>query len=213
MKHKWYYILVAMFTMLSLAACAGNNNGAVEDEGNMEEQSEELVEAGGDAVQAVGDDNRKEKAGETMTVVLKNSEGKKVGTVRLIDTLSGVDMILKASHLPAGTHGFHIHETGKCLAPNFKSAGEHFNPTENAHGFDHPKGPHAGDLPNIHVGKDGMVQAEVIANLVTLEKGKENSLLDADGSAIVIHEKADDYKSQPSGAAGSRIVCGVIGGQ
>lgn len=130
--------------------------------------------------------------------------------VALRDTATnGVWLNVSIESLPAGTHAFHIHETGKCEG-DFKSAGGHFAPAGNKHGILVKGGSHAGDMPNIHVPADGSLNIEVFAPDVTLDKGAENSLFDADGSAIVIHEGIDDYKSQPSGDAGARIACGVV---
>ncbi|WP_085993936.1 superoxide dismutase family protein [Oceanobacillus senegalensis] len=143
-------------------------------------------------------------------VDLKNAEGDKVAQASLVETDSGVNIALKGNNLPPGVHGFHIHENGLCEAPDFKSAGGHFNPFGKKHGFDHPEGRHAGDLENIEVANNGDIYTEVRADLVTLEKNKRNSLLKEGGTALVIHSEADDYKSQPSGNAGSRIACGVI---
>ncbi|WP_285614502.1 superoxide dismutase family protein [Pseudobacillus badius] len=154
-----------------------------------------------------GEDN------DAKTIDLKNSEGKKVGIAQLKQTDKGVSIQVEASDLPPGEHGFHLHETGKCDAPGFESAGGHFNPGKASHGMNHEKGPHAGDLPNLTVGKDGKVKAEMVAEHVTLNSGKAHSLFDEDGSALVIHEKADDGKSQPAGDAGTRIACGVISAQ
>ncbi|HWL12343.1 MAG TPA: superoxide dismutase family protein, partial [Ureibacillus sp.] len=107
-------------------------------------------------------------------------------------------------------HGIHIHEVGKCEKPTFETAGAHFNPLEKQHGIENPQGPHLGDLPNIAPEEDGTVQVEFVAKNLTLEPGMENSLLDKDGSAIVIHEDPDDYKTDPAGNSGTRIACGVI---
>ncbi|HET7615795.1 MAG TPA: superoxide dismutase family protein, partial [Bacillales bacterium] len=99
---------------------------------------------------------------------------------------------------------------GKCVSPDFKSAGEHFNPFGKEHGLANPRGPHAGDLPNIVVGQNGKVNATFLARNVTLMKGKKNSLLDRNGSALIIHSQPDDNKSQPSGNSGARVMCGKI---
>jgi Cu-Zn family superoxide dismutase len=147
-------------------------------------------------------------AAETATATLHDLEMNEVGTVDLKETPNGVLMTVELDGLPEGTHAFHIHETGKCEPP-FKSAGGHFNPTGAHHGILSAKGKHAGDLPNIHV-TGGSLTLEVLAAEVTLAEGKDNSLFDDDGSAIVIHEGADDYISNPAGDAGSRIACGVI---
>lgn len=147
---------------------------------------------------------------ETINVTLFNKDKEQVGTAQLKQLHGKVAISLKGQNLPPGEHGFHIHETGVCEPPDFESAGGHFNPTDAKHGFKHPKGPHAGDLPNIQVNKKGKVKTKGTNKMVTLLEGKKNSLLDADGSALVIHAKPDDYISQPSGDAGERIACGVI---
>lgn len=144
------------------------------------------------------------------TAELIDNDGKAVGKIGLAQTKSeGVWLNIDIQKLPAGAHAFHIHETGKCEG-DFKSAGGHFDPTDNKHGAMTEGGDHAGDLPNIHVSDNGSLKQEVFAKAVTLEKGVGNSLFDEDGSAFVIHAGADDYESQPSGAAGARIACGVI---
>jgi Cu-Zn family superoxide dismutase len=130
-----------------------------------------------------------------------------VGTAQLNQLAQGVQIVVAVSGLPAGKHALHIHETGECEPP-FESAGGHFNPTDAEHGWDSPEGAHAGDLPNIYVG-EGAVQVEYITDRVTLEDG-ETSLLDDDGSALVIHQGQDDYLSEPAGDAGMRLACGVI---
>jgi Cu-Zn family superoxide dismutase len=112
------------------------------------------------------------------------------------------------TNAPAGVHAFHIHETGKCDAP-FTTAGGHFNPMKKQHGLENPMGTHAGDLPNIDIPANGALTFDAVARDVTLNAGP-NSLLDPDGAALVIHDKADDYKSDPAGNAGDRVICGVI---
>lgn len=151
-----------------------------------------------------------EKTEEQVIVELKDVTDKKVGQIVLFENNTGVTVRLKAENLPPGKRAFHIHETGKCEKPDFKSAGSHYNPYQKEHGFDNPIGPHAGDLPNIEVGADGKIEVEINAPLVTLEEGKENSLKDLDGTAFIIHAGADDYSTDPAGNAGDRIVCGVL---
>ena len=140
---------------------------------------------------------------------LINPDGKGVGSVTLEQTPNGVLLTAKLKNLPAGAHAFHVHAVGKCEAP-FKSAKGHYNPGGKKHGILTDGGLHAGDMPNVHVPVSGALTVEVLNPNITLAKGKSNSVFDADGSAIVMHMKGDDYKSQPSGAAGSRIACGVI---
>ena len=146
----------------------------------------------------------------TVLVDLKDSEGTTKGTVELEETDEGVNVSINADGLPEGKHGFHFHEHAVCEAPDFESAGGHFNPEEMDHGLEMENGPHAGDLPNLEVSKDGTVNDQFIAKQVTLEQGKPNSLLDDSGTSLVIHADKDDGKTQPSGDSGDRIVCGVI---
>jgi superoxide dismutase, Cu-Zn family len=141
--------------------------------------------------------------------VLTNTKGEKIGTAKLRQIKRGVKINLNVSDLPPGTHALHIHAVGKCDPPDFKSAGPHFNPGDKKHGLKNPAGPHAGDLPNFEVGKDGRATVSVIASHVTLGMGPD-SLFHPGGTALVIHEKADDYMTDPAGNAGSRIACGVI---
>jgi Cu-Zn family superoxide dismutase len=138
-----------------------------------------------------------------------NANGKQIGTATLTQTPSGVLIDIKAEGIPAGTHALHIHETGKCNAPDFESAGDHYNPAGAKHGFVNGSDRHAGDLPNQFVQNDGVLQAHVLAPQVTLGTG-QTTLFDPDGSALVLHTKADDYTSQPAGEAGDRFACAVI---
>jgi Cu-Zn family superoxide dismutase len=108
-----------------------------------------------------------------------------------------------------GDHAFHVHAVGKCEPP-FTSAGGHFNPGAKKHGIEAAEGAHAGDMPNLHVPASGDLAIEVVNPMISLVKGQPNSVFDADGSALVIHAAADDYKTDPTGNAGDRIACGVI---
>ena len=140
---------------------------------------------------------------------LKNADGKQVGSALLTETPAGVLIRLTLEGLPPGERAFHIHGVGKCEPP-FTSAGPHFNPGNKKHGILASDGHHAGDLPNLHIPASGALTVEVLNAAVTLEKGKANSLYGPAGTALVIHAGKDDYKSDPAGDAGGRIVCGVI---
>lgn len=144
--------------------------------------------------------------------VLLNRDGKDVGRVNL-DSLEagGVHLVATISGLSPGAHAFHIHETGECDADEgFKSAGGHYNPDDSDHGWEVEEGAHAGDMPNLHVPQSGDLTVEYFLTAVSLEDGAPSTLLDDDGSAVVIHQGIDDYSSEPSGAAGDRIACAVI---
>ena len=143
-------------------------------------------------------------------VPIVNYSGQQIGKAQLTQKADRVHIHLEAEKLPPGKHGFHIHQFGKCDPPDFKSAGEHFNPTGVQHGFNNPKGFHDGDLPNLEVGADGKVIADMESAVVTLQPGKPNSLLKEGGTSLIIHEKADDYVTDPSGNSGGRIACGKI---
>ncbi len=140
-----------------------------------------------------------------------NEEGKNIGKAVLVETNNGVLIKTKLKSLPPNSElGFHIHEMGKCDPPDFKTAKGHFNPFNKEHGLLNKKGFHAGDMPNVFTDDKGTLKVHILNTKVTLEKDKPNSLLKSEGTAIVIHAKGDDYKSDPSGKAGKRIGCGVI---
>lgn len=148
-----------------------------------------------------------------------DADGQPVGTVEVRQLTHGTVFIADLQGLLPGPHGFHIHETGRCEPPDFQSAGGHYSPLEMVHGFDSPEGYHAGDLPNVHVREDGTALAEVHSTRVTLlpvEDARPTSedgpftLLDEDGSALMIHARGDDYQAQTEGSTGPRIACGVI---
>jgi len=148
-------------------------------------------------------------AAPAATAELRDASGREVGSARFTQDAGGVRVLLEVHGLPSGPKGVHVHETGSCEPPDFKSAGGHFNPEGKQHGFDNPQGPHAGDLPNIEVGEDGGGRLDATDERITLGSG-EASLFDADGSALVVHAGPDDYKSDPAGNSGDRIACGPI---
>jgi Cu-Zn family superoxide dismutase len=146
---------------------------------------------------------------QTAKAALKDASGKDVGQVQLLQTPHGVLIKLSLKGVPAGDHAFHVHAVGKCEPP-FTSAGGHFNPASHKHGMEAAEGQHAGDMPNLHIPASGELVVEIANPMITLAKGQPNSVFDADGSAIIIHAGADDYKTDPTGNAGDRIACGVI---
>src|SRR5262245_7407425 len=146
---------------------------------------------------------------QTAKASLKDAQGKDMGQVTLIQTPHGVLLKMALKGAPAGERAFHIHAVGKCEPP-FTSAGPHFNPGNHKHGMEAKEGAHAGDMPNLHIPASGELVVEIANPNISLVKGQPNSLFDADGSAIVIHAAADDYKSDPAGNAGDRIICGVV---
>lgn len=148
-------------------------------------------------------------AAQTAHADFVNAQGQKIGSATLTQTSGGVQITATISQLPTGPHAMHIHTVGKCEGPDFKSAGGHFNPAGKQHGKDNPNGAHNGDLPNFDVNGSGEATVSVLATNVTLGDDP-TSLFHEGGTALVIHEKADDYKTDPTGNSGGRIACGVI---
>jgi Cu-Zn family superoxide dismutase len=144
--------------------------------------------------------------GARAVAALQTADGTAVGTASASEVAGGVRFTIDAKGMPAGTHGAHVHMTGRCDAPDFTTAGGHWNPTGMKHGSMNPQGPHEGDLPNLIIGTDGRGTLGITIPGATLA-----GLLDADGSAMVVHAAADDLMTDPSGNSGGRIACGVFG--
>ena len=144
-------------------------------------------------------------------VALVNSAGQSIGVVEAWETPGGTSFRIRASRLPHGVHGIHVHAVGRCDAPTFETAGSHWNPDGKRHGFNNPAGPHRGDLPNLTVPVNGVVVETIsLAGASLSAVGGWNQLLDGDGAALVIHAAPDDYATDPSGNSGGRIACAVI---
>lgn len=141
---------------------------------------------------------------------IKNAKGEKIGDAKFKEGKGSVEMSVKVMNLTEGIHAIHIHEVGKCEAPDFKSAGPHFNPEKKQHGMENPAGHHAGDLANLTVDAKGKGTYKSTIKGVTLAGDGANSLFHAGGTSVVIHEKPDDMKTDPAGNAGARIGCGPI---
>jgi Cu-Zn family superoxide dismutase len=164
-------------------------------------------------VAVLGACTKDDDTAESAVAELTDSSGQRVGEATLTKVGTGIQVQFTGHDLPPGIHGFHIHETGKCDAPSFESAGGHFNPTNMEHGLDNPDGPHFGDLPNLEVAADGTVETRAIVDGANLETSDARSLLAGDGTALVIHRDLDDGHTDPAGNAGPRIACGVIKAQ
>lgn len=146
---------------------------------------------------------------DDLRVALFDGSGNPVGSVVLKADSVGMSFTFDVHDLPAGPHAVHIHAAGRCERPDFLSAGPHLNPEHKQHGVDNPAGPHMGDLDDLRVGADGRAQQTM---RITRPKGKftPRTLLDADGSAIIIHAGPDDRHTDPSGKSGPRIACGIV---
>lgn len=142
------------------------------------------------------------------SATLRQGNGAPAGTVILTRAGDRVTINVALIGLPTGQHGMHLHTVGRCDAPDFTSAGGHLNPAGRQHGHDNPAGSHLGDLPNVTIASNGAgaASAELNGTVSTLE----SALFDADGTAVVIHAGADDYRTDPAGNAGARIACGVL---
>ncbi|NEW05360.1 superoxide dismutase family protein [Paenibacillus sp. SYP-B3998] len=143
-------------------------------------------------------------------VPLISSAGQTIGGAKLTSLPEGVRIEVQVSGLKPGAHGLHFHEKAVCEAPNFDTAGAHFNPHKKQHGFKNPKGAHAGDLPNLIVDKQGNGKFDAITKTVVLLPDKPDSLLKPGGTSIIIHEQEDDLLTDPTGNSGKRIACGAV---
>ena len=146
-----------------------------------------------------------------LKVAIMDSKGADVGSATFKPAKHGVKVKIELMNLPPGPHGVHIHQNAVCEAPAFTTAGGHFNPDDKKHGYDNPMGHHNGDMPaSVIVGADGKGEASFTLTSLSLDPAAPNSLFAGGGTSIVVHAKADDEKTDPSGDSGARIACGVI---
>lgn len=186
-----------------LAAVAGLSAGSAFA------QTEPPAEGEGAAAETTQAEAAAAPIGATATASIKGADGADHGAATFTQTNSGVLIRAELTGLPPGPHGFHFHTKGACEPP-FESAGGHFNPSNAKHGFMAEDGPHVGDLPNVDVPESGSAIVEHLNAFVSLSPDSGNTLLDEDGTSIMIHAGADDYKTDPSGQSGDRIACGVV---
>lgn len=139
------------------------------------------------------------------TAMLKTADGADAGMVTATQGDEGIKLTISAKGMIAGEHGIHVHTTGKCEGPSFESAGGHWNPMGAKHGLSNPQGQHHGDMPNLVVASDGSGKMDTV-----LSEAQLDEMLDADGAALVVHAKADDQITDPSGDSGDRVACGVF---
>lgn len=144
---------------------------------------------------------------QVASATIRNAAGVTLGAASVMQSAAGLDVTIAGEGMVPGMHGLHVHMVGRCDAPAFTTAGDHWNPDSKQHGRDNPMGAHRGDLPNLVVGADGRGSVSFV-----IPGTNAAEMLDADGSAIVIHAAADDYRTDPSGKSGARIACGVFNG-
>jgi Cu-Zn family superoxide dismutase len=142
------------------------------------------------------------------TFSMVSATGAPVGTVALVASGEGYRLTGMLNGMAAGSHGLHLHAVGRCDGPAFTTAGSHLNPGMHEHGNLNPKGAHLGDLPNLAVTANGEGQSDIA--LTGSRAELDPNLFDADGTALVVHATADDYRTDPTGNSGGRIACGVL---
>lgn len=184
-------------TLVSMTACSGNDAAKSDSAAGASTAGATTTAAPATAA----------PAGGGITVSMISAGGAELGTLTLAEAGGNITVNGTLRGLPPGEHGIHLHMVGQC-APPFESAGGHWNPASKQHGTQNPQGPHAGDMNNITVGPDSTVTVNVTSAAGPLRGA--NGLIDADGAAVVLHAKADDYKTDPSGNSGARIACGAV---
>ena len=165
--------------------------------------------AAGAALLLAGCASMSQPTDNTARAEMRNAAGQVVGNATFTQIGSALRVLLEVQGLPPGAKAVHVHAVGRCEAPSFNSAGDHFNPLNRQHGALNPAGPHGGDLPNITIGSDGRGRLESTTELMTLSSGAA-SIFDGDGSTLIVHAAPDDFKTDPTGNSGARLACGVV---
>lgn len=191
------FVILATASGLALSACA-RSEAPVENTAVANNSAFDYAAGGKSAM-----------AGVPTNANFIGGDGRLLGSVTISEDPAGLVMNISGVGMPAGVHGIHLHEKGLCDGPKFESAGGHFNPAGKKHGRDNPEGAHAGDLANLTVAADGTATVSVPLAGAKISSGNL-VLADADGTALVIHAKADDYQTDPSGNSGDRIACAII---
>src|SRR5690554_6692817 len=199
-------IIVATGLMLLTAACTDGEGDQLEESGQEEAGSETEGSDDGLYLEEGGTDEEM----TSVTAEMYNTNSERVGTAVFDEGDEGVTLTLNLEDVPAGEYGMHIHEVGQATPPSFEDAGGHFNPTDAEHGFDNEAGHHLGDLPNLEVPENGIVNLVLEIPDVTLLPDEEHTLATEEGTSLIIHTEADDYETDPSGDSGERMIGGVI---
>lgn len=147
----------------------------------------------------------------TVSATVRDAAGRDLGTLTFSDATGGISVSGTLTGLPPGEHGMHLHMFGRCDAPSFQSAGDHWNPNNRQHGSENAQGPHLGDLPNVTVGTDSTATVQGVTAGGSL-RGTTDMLLDSDGAAVIIHSNRDDLSTEPSGNSGGPLACGIVSG-
>ncbi|GGL71128.1 superoxide dismutase family protein [Wenxinia marina] len=146
-------------------------------------------------------------AAQDATASLVGADGAPMGEVMMTDTPNGLLFEVRLTGVPEGGHGFHVHQVGTC-EPDFEAAGDHYAPDGNEHGLMNEAGAHAGDLPNVFATAEGVVEADIVSERLSVSGDTGAPLMDEDGSAIMVHANPDSYMAEAG--AGDRIACGVV---
>jgi Cu-Zn family superoxide dismutase len=192
---KLNLILMAFALTLAVTSCK---------ETKEEESMEEMTE--------MEDDNEmtaEESMSEELVVAMGSKSGSNVtGSIGFTQVGDEVEMVVELVGLEEGAHAIHLHQNGDCSSDDAKSAGGHWNPTDEAHGSWGEDMHHKGDIGNLQADADGNASLTFSTDKWCLDCDDENKRIN--GKAVIVHAKADDFTSQPSGAAGARVACGVI---